>query len=161
MRLIKRNSSIWNKLYKCCQQKIFIFYLLMVGFNLCVSCAASQTTLPERISASNQFRMFWNELQKEQKNKSGKIFHPSKEFVDKFNLENYSGEYYISGFLHVNDSFEPERVTDLNGTLSRYSNSLFTFRLPISQTSKFVRIKGIVRIELSQKVHKKNIDINH
>lgn len=140
--------------------------LLCFCVSLSTACQSMRTTarlnepidthiLPLDVKASNGFRVFWSRLQGELKGNDIKNFIPSKEFAEEFGLQLTNGRYYLSGILRVDSLFAPESVSSLEGSTSKYTDSIYTFRIPVQRLMDLLNVKGLERIENSTKVYMK------
>ena len=76
-------------------------------------------------------------------------------FIEKYNLAEQNGDFYISGHLYVNENFSRNKFEEIGGSLVDYGNGHFTFRIPIKNLEAMIRINGIERVELAKKVNLK------
>ena len=115
----------------------------------CDSMVSLPIALPNHLSVSNQFRLFWADLQNDLGNSPVEKYVPTDSFIEKYHLKLSDGEYSFSGFLKVSESFDPSSVQKINGTLHSYANGMYLLRVPIREVFALVLIKGINRIEIA------------
>lgn len=111
-------------------------------------------TLPQDLSVSASFRMFWEAWTADLTQSGKKIdaYTPSPRLVQRFALRNQNGEYLVSGFLHTDPKFEAEAVTQLGGYCVKYNDTMYSFAVPLKSLVHFVALPGITYIEASSPV---------
>ncbi|MFV0468524.1 MAG: hypothetical protein ACK5MK_06310 [Dysgonomonas sp.] len=110
-------------------------------------------SLPESISFSNGFRMFWDDLKEDSNNFRFENYVPSKEFISKYNLKKGDdGKYLVTGFLQVESNFDATLLSSIDCSFVRYTDQLNSFRIPVDKIPELVKTKGIIRVESSSKV---------
>ncbi len=111
-------------------------------------------TLPQEVSASASFRMFWDTWTADLK-QSGKTldeYIPSERLIQRFVLRPQNGEYLVTGFLHTNDEFNVDALTQLGGYGVKYNDSMYSFAIPLRSLPQFVTLPGITYIEAASPV---------
>lgn len=111
-------------------------------------------TLPQDLPVSASFRMFWEAWNADfaQSGKSLDAYIPSPLLVQRFALRNQDNEYLATGFLHTDAEFEAEAVTQLGGYCVKYSDTMYSFAMPLKSLVRFVTLPGITYIEASSPV---------
>ena len=110
--------------------------------------------LPEGINVSASFRMFWDTWTADLK-QSGKTldeYVPSERLIQRFVLRPQNGEYLVTGFLHTNDEFNVDALTQLGGYGVKYNDSMYSFAIPLRSLPQFVTLPGITYIEAASPV---------
>lgn len=112
--------------------------------------------LPDSISYSNGFKMFWNDYVPEYNSCKTKVFQPSKDLIDNYHLEEFeNGQYYLRGLLKYNSNFDMEQLKKEGVKIKMVTTSVATFQIPISKVSELLHHPGIVYIETSRQVYEK------
>ncbi len=132
--------------------------LLAFGITACHSAkesvsesatSATEYVLPDSLSTSPGFRMFWTEWNTHLK-QSGKTwaeFTPTEELAKKYSLRKNSDGYILSGFLHTSPDFDKESLTLIGGNCVAYGKGIFTFHIPVREIPRLVTLPGITYIE--------------
>lgn len=113
------------------------------------------TKLPNSISYSKGFLIFWNDFVEETKELTTlENYRPSNELFNNHNIFiDEKDEYCIRGFLQVSmQNFEAVKFEGLGGTLTYFNDGIYTFTLPVKAVNEMLKINGIVQIEMSQRV---------
>lgn len=133
--------------------KKFIFIVV----TLLTACVAKRevATLPKSVTCNAEFQILWEDYVAETKKFSEKNYKPSEIFIEKYNLAEQNGDFYISGHLYVNEKFSRTEFEKIGGSLVDYGNGHFTFRIPIKNLEIMIKINGIERVELAKKVNLK------
>lgn len=111
-------------------------------------------TLPQDLPVSASFRMFWEAWNADlaQSGKSIDAYTPSSLLIQRFSLRNQNGEYLATGFLHTEPDFDAEAMTQLGGYCVKYSDTMYSFAVPLKSLVRFVALPGITYIEASSPV---------
>ena len=112
-------------------------------------------TLPQELSVSASFRLLWDSWSAEFK-QSGKTldqYVPSEQLIKRFALRQRNNEYLVTGFLHTNDEFNVDALTQLGGYGVKYNDSMYSFAIPLRSLPQFVTLPGITYIEAASPVH--------
>jgi hypothetical protein len=80
-----------------------------------------------------------------------KQFMPSAQLVDKHNLQNVKGQYFVTGFIKVNAKFKREQIKKIGGYSGKPSGKVRTVRIPLQAFLRFLELKNITYFEISQK----------
>lgn len=106
-------------------------------------------TLPQDLSVSASFRMFWDAWNAElaQSGKGIDSYTPSDLLIQRFALRNQNGEYLMTGFLHTNTEFEADALTQLGGYCVKYNDTMYSFAVPLRSLTRFIALPGITYIE--------------
>ncbi len=111
-------------------------------------------TLPQELSVSASFRLFWNTWTSDFK-QSGKTldeYTPSEQLIQRFALRQQNGEYLVTGFLHTNEEFNIDSLAQLGGYGTKYNDTMYSFAIPLRSLSQFVVLPGITYIEAASPV---------
>lgn len=110
-------------------------------------------TLPDTIRFSNNFRMLWDELQKET---GGDLYQtdyiPSEQLKKKYNLKYSGGKYYIKGYMHTRPDFDNRNAEKQGISIVSYTDTLKSFSCPIFYIPELIALPNILIIELSKSV---------
>lgn len=134
--------------------------LFLITTLLLTACVAKRgiISLPENITYNAEFKILWADFAEETKNKrSLKNYTPSDKLIQNHNLTKQDGEVIVSGFLFTAEDFSIQDFENIKGSLVNYGKGTFTFRIPIKNIDKMVKIKGINRIETTKNA---NLKIN-
>jgi len=114
------------------------------------------TSFPQNISASNNFRMLWDELAVSSQNFSKiSTYIPTESQISQFGMVLQNNDYLIKGYFQVDNDFDESKLNALGGKMTKYSDKFQSYTIPIKKITDFVRLKGIKYIELSIKVYRK------
>ncbi|MDO4191319.1 MAG: hypothetical protein Q4D14_06520, partial [Bacteroidales bacterium] len=111
--------------------------------------------LPDGISYSKGFQFFWNDFVDETKELTTlEDYRPSNELFNHHNIFIDEQEVYcIRGFLQVSlQNFEAAKFEGLGGTLTYFSDGIYTFTMPVKSVPEMVKLQGIIQIEMAQRV---------
>ncbi len=142
-----------------------LFSALIVGILLgCSSSRKSfnkennQPVITKKISLSNSFKSFWRDLTEEAGgDDSLELFVPSQALIEHYSLREQDHQFFVSGFLHTDSSFNKEDIEKLGGNIVRYTETIGTFSIPIKNIALLIQLKGITYIEINKKVRKREI----
>ncbi len=112
-------------------------------------------TLPDTLSASVSFRMFWDEWNRELQQAGVPLaqYVPSDELAQRYILRQNQGIYCLTGFLHTYPNFNPQSLIELGGNCVAYGEGIYTFSIPVIALPQFVALPGIKYIESASPVH--------
>lgn len=111
-------------------------------------------TLPQEVSASASFRMFWDTWTADLK-QSGKTldeYVPSERLIKRFALRQRNNEYLVTGFLNTQAEFDINSLNQLGGYGVKYNDSMYSFAIPLRSLPQFVTLPGITYIEAASPV---------
>lgn len=129
-----------------------------------VGCASSnkntntentQQTSVSKAQLSNSFNTFWRELTEEADGKLLEQFIPSQKLIKRYSLREQNQQFFISGFLHTDSTFNKADIENIGGNIVTSASMIKTFSIPIKNIPLFIQIKGITYIEIGQKVRTK------
>jgi len=129
-----------------------------------VGCASSnkntstentQQTSVSKAQLSNSFNTFWRELTEEADGKLLEQFIPSQKLIKRYSLREQNQQFFISGFLHTDSTFNKADIENIGGNVVTSASMIKTFLIPIKNIPLFIQIKGITYIEIGQKVRTK------
>ncbi|MDR1592412.1 MAG: hypothetical protein LBS16_05975 [Prevotellaceae bacterium] len=146
--------------------RFFCFTAVIVTAVLLVSCSILKINrsaneqgivpdLPASIEFSKGFRLFWNDLQLETQGLTSlEDYQPSKQMQRDNNIIVLSdGVFGIQGFMQVLPPlFDALTFEQLGGVLTYFSEGVYTFSMPVKSLPALLEVKGIIQIEMSQKI---------
>ncbi len=110
--------------------------------------------LPENIDFSNSFRMFWDAFVQDTKRvRSLDKYTPSDKLLENAAVSEQEGEYVVSGFVTIDNTFDEAAFAALGGTLNRIDDTTATFQMPLKRLPNMWQVRGIVSVEAAQKVY--------
>ncbi len=110
-------------------------------------------TLPASIRFSNNFRMLWDELQKETRgNLANPNYIPSEQLQKKYNFKYSDGKYYIKGYLYTQPDFNKNDAENHEISIVSYTDTLKSFSCPIFKIPVLINLSNISAIELNKSV---------
>ncbi len=116
---------------------------------------AESYALPDSLSVSPAFGMFWNDWNRELQQAEVALadYTPSEELAQRYLLRQDRGVYYLNGFLHTNVQFNALSLTALGGHCVAYGEGIYTFSIPVRELPRLVALPGIVYIESASPAH--------
>lgn len=112
------------------------------------------TKLPDGISYSKGFQFYWHDFLEETKDMTSlESYRPSNDLFNNHNIFiDESDIYCIRGFIQVNlQEFEAAKFEGIGGTLTYFSDGIYTFTMPVKSTYEMLKVKGILQIEMAQR----------
>lgn len=131
------------------------------------SCKETNHIIPnsENNIESNSFRMnynissrtkqFLNELEKELNGENISEFIPSKRLIDEYSIYKIKNEFFISGFVKINEKFNKSIFENSSVKFGQPSGQIITVNIPLNYLSDFLKMSGIEYFEMSEKVQTK------
>ncbi len=116
-----------------------------------ISIKKEQSLITNNVQLSNNFRSFWNELNNEAGNKPLDQFIPSNILIARYSLIEHDKQFYLSGFLYSDSTFNEEKIKDIGGNVVTYTDKIKTFSVPVKSIPLLIQIKGITYIEIGKK----------
>ncbi len=143
--------------YLCSMLAVLAFTACHTNKNMSTNTAPTETVndiLPEGVNVSASFRMFWEAWNTDlrQKEDSPEKYTPSDSLIKRFSLREQNGEYLLSGYLHAEEGFNPDNLSEISGYITRYSDSIYSFAVPLKSLSRLVALPGIRYIETASPV---------
>ena len=79
-------------------------------------------TLPEHLSVSASFRMFWDAWNADLRQSGNNLekYVPSELLIKRFSLHNQNGNYLLTGYLHTVADFKEENLLHIGGHCIKY-----------------------------------------
>ena len=77
---------------------------------------------------------------------------PSELLIKRFSLHNQNGNYLLTGYLHTAADFKEEDLLHIGGHCIKYSDSIYSFAIPLKILPQFITLPGITYIECSSPV---------
>ena len=65
---------------------------------------------------------------------------------------NQNGNYLLTGYLHTAADFKEENLLHIGGHCIKYSDSIYSFAIPLKILPQFITLPGITYIECSSPV---------
>ena len=140
---------------------------LFISMILFSSCKETNHIIPnsENNIESNSFRMnynissrtkqFLNELEKELNGENISEFIPSKRLIDEYSIYKIKNEFFISGFVKINEKFNKSIFENSSVKFGQPSGQIITVNIPLNYLSDFLKMSGIEYFEMSEKVQTK------
>lgn len=136
----------------------FLFYTVIASvlMSCCstsknISMKKEQSLITNNVQLSNNFRSFWNELREEAGEQPLEQFIPSDILIQRYSLIEHDKQFYLSGFLYTNSTFNEENIKDIGGNVVIYTDKIKTFSIPVKSIPLLIQIKGITYIEIGKK----------
>ena len=98
-------------------------------------------------------KIFLLELEKEKLNQ--KEYQPSQTLIDNYNLLFIDNEFFICGFIKVDDNFNKEDLEKINTRVISTSGSIITVHIPLSSIDNFLKINSVKYFQISEKAELK------
>ncbi len=137
---------------------------LMIAFTACHTnktleksdkpASTANYTLPEHLSVSASFRMFWDAWNADLRQSGNNLekYIPSELLIKRFSLHNQNGNYLLTGYLHTAADFKEENLLHIGGHCIKYNDSIYSFAIPLKILPQFITLPGITYIECSSPV---------
>jgi len=137
---------------------------LMIAFTACHTnktleksdkpASTANYTLPEHLSVSASFRMFWDAWNADLRQSGNNLekYVPSELLIKRFSLHNQNGNYLLTGYLHTAADFKEENLLHIGGHCIKYSDSIYSFAIPLKILPQFITLPGITYIECSSPI---------
>lgn len=136
----------------------FLFYTVIASvlIGCCstsknISIKKEQSLITNNVQLSNNFRSFWNELNNEAGERPLDQFIPSNILIERYSLIEHNKQFYLSGFLYSDSTFNEEKIKDIGGNVVTYTDKIKTFSIPVKSIPLLIQIKGITYIEIGKK----------
>ena len=136
----------------------FLFYTVIASvlIGCCstskdISIKKEQSLKTNNVQLSNNFRSFWNELREEAGEQPLEQFIPSDILIQRYSLIEHDKQFYLSGILYTNSTFNEEKIKDIGGNVVIYTDKIKTFSIPVKSIPLLIQIKGITYIEIGKK----------
>lgn len=113
----------------------------------------NKTEMKSEIQTSAFAKLFINDLNKELEKQSKSIeqYKPTKELMDKYGIQFFNNEYYIQGFVTVNNALNKNKINNLNIVLGRQMGNKSTIRIPLKSFFQFLNLEGVEYFEMNPK----------
>lgn len=138
-------------------QKLLYLTLYCIIMSGCASIQhkdIAETKLPVNVQFSSSFRMLWNELNKETQHfKQIHSFVPNELQIKKYHIQQQDHTYYVRGFIRSKKALNKEMTDKFKNSITIYSETLYGFRISISDLPEFVNMADSAYIELSTKAN--------
>jgi hypothetical protein len=150
---------------KLINSAIIIHFFVLIG--VFFSCKSSKkiVTNNEKIKVSNsnqsisnisaRTKQFLTELEKELNGENISEFIPSKRLIDEYSIYKIKNEFFISGFVKINEKFDKSICENSSVQFGQPSGQITTVNIPLNYLSDFLKMSGIEYFEISEKVQTK------
>ncbi len=146
--------------------------LLLLALVACHSSKKSTTNnvvvvesylLPDTVSASPAFRLFWEEWNNELQQAGVPLaeYSPSEDLAQRYALRKSDEGYSLTGFLHTHPDFNADLLVKLGGSCVAYTDGIYTFAIPVKELPQFITLPGIKYIESALPVHLRKPNTRH
>jgi hypothetical protein len=103
-------------------------------------------------NVSSRTKQFLNELEKELNGENISEFAPSKRLIDDYSICKIKKEFFISGFVKINEKFDKSIFENSGVQFGQPSGQINTVNIPLNYLSDFLKMSGIEYFEMSEKV---------
>ncbi len=113
--------------------------------------------LPTEITYSNGFSMFYQALIEDMAQTGAtslKKYTPSEGFVSSYGLQKDGKDYVVNGFLHIDEAAYDASTVNRMITVDKKVDGIYNFSCPLKKLPELFQIKGVKRIETSQRLNR-------